>query len=216
MQGRRNERARRAARSRRLQIRRITHPARRIDAPPYARARDDLRDPREIRPLLSADARQCHDDHPLRPERWIGQDLGWPLEGIAAEVERQHDTWIGAQRTQQLRVRLGLGAEHQTAASPPPGRPRLVPHPGIEPYIETRRELCERSQVVARPLDGVEIGDVEGAERMKPKQPGNHVARRAGGAERRLDRPILVAPSLARVDHLAAFQVNDWDDLHAA
>ena len=74
----------------------------------------------------------------------------------------------------------------------------------------------DRSLVVAPPLDGVEIGDVECLKRVNGKEPARDIDRIAARRQRRLDRPVAIALAHLRTHHRAIFEIEDRNDLHGA
>jgi hypothetical protein len=82
-------------------------------------------------------------------------------------------------------------------------------HPGT-----SELDPAERRTVVARPLDGVEVGDIERCERIDREQAARDVERIAGRRERRRDRPIEVTLSHAGAHHHAVLEIENRNDLH--
>ena len=104
-----------------------------------------------------------------------------------------------ARRIERRLERPGIG---KTGVHPKLGRIRQTAQSGNR--IMVRREAG----------DGVEIGNVEGLERVERTQPLRNRDGIGAFRKRRHDRPVAVAFALFGAHHLAVFQVEDRDDTH--
>jgi len=86
----------------------------------------------------------------------------------------------------------------------------------VNPHLQRRKlfaDAAQRPDIVAVPLDRVEIGDIKGREGVDRQQATNDIDRVAGSRKRRFERPIRRPIAAPRADDLTMQEVNDWDNL---
>ena len=144
-----------------------------------ARVRQDRRKAVRVRPRARADTCQRHHDHVVRPGGRSGEGVD-RAERVATrpEVEGQHGGRPAArcpQFSDERRVGHGLGADHSTSDTRalPSEEVAAVGDAGVDPELDVGKggvDRSDRSHVVALPLDRVDVGEIEGSERMQPQQ----------------------------------------------
>src|ERR1700693_5805725 len=86
----------------------------------------------------------------------------------------------------------------------------------VNPHLQRWKlfaDAAQRPDIVAVPLDRVEIGDIKGRKGVDRQQATNDIDRVAGSRKRRFERPIRRPIAAPRADDLAMHEVNDWDTL---
>ncbi len=177
----------------------------------------------EIGSGIAADASQGHDDDAPGPESGVGLDLRRPDEPLAAIVERE-DAACRSELPQgggELSCRRqGLAAQHRDGAGLGQRERRIGGgDAAIDPEREVgmaAREVGDDGLVTAVSGDGVEIGNVEAAERRQRQQALEHGDRRGARRQWRRDRPILCPLAGAGMDHLAGFEIEHRNDRERA
>ncbi|OJW85582.1 MAG: hypothetical protein BGO62_11910 [Thiobacillus sp. 65-1402] len=192
------------------EIRRVAHaagriqPAGRIQAP-------QLRQACQVGAGAGPDPRQRHGDHIVRPARRIAQQIGRSEKILAAVIQRQHAA-IGVIAACG-RFSQALAAQHrppQAAASPACGGSDIG-KTGIDPPFQSRMgtlQTFQRGPVIAPAENGIQVGNIEPAERIQREQPLHHGLGPAGAAQHGAQRPVFVTPAGPRAYHLPAHQVE--------
>jgi (4-(4-[2-(gamma-L-glutamylamino)ethyl]phenoxymethyl)furan-2-yl)methanamine synthase len=201
----------------------IAHAPRRVDLAVGAGQRRDLGEAREVRPLPAADARERHDDGPVRPRLGLRQEGRRPEERLAAEIERKGKAaGIGGHKSgEPIRgpPRLRADDRDDTLVREKPASIFGAAKAGIDPELqagERLRQAQDRGGIGLGTGNAVEIGDVELPEREELQQATHDGDGVAPDGERRRDRPIGRAIAAGGAHHASGADVDDGDDLHAA
>lgn len=173
---------------------------------------------RHVRPLSATDAGESHDNDALRPQAGIAVRPLRPARAGGVVVEGENHA---------LRPKGGLHIGVPKAFGADDGGAEAIFRTGgdmdrialtrIHPQFEAREgasEVAYRCVIAARPGYGIDISHIEGAERCKREQPGNHVVRLGGGRERSLDGAIGLALAPVGTHDDPSLQVDDGDKLH--
>jgi len=202
---------RRAGPGQRGQIAGMAHTARGIETAGRIQL-PQLYEACQIGPRLHPHTRQGHDDHLRRPAFRVLQKRVGTEKIVSPEIQRQ-DALRGPCPAFR-KGRQALAAQHR----PSPAcclrglsRRRTGKSP-VHPELELRmRSLqCLHDLSMMAPLqDGVQIGNIDSPEGIQRKQPMQHRRGAAGIAQRRLQRPIVVALAGPGTHHLPVHQIEN-------
>lgn len=180
------------------------------------RARDERAQALEVRPLAGADAGEGHGDDLLRPARGILEQRRRTDELVAAKVEREDERAAAGKAGREGGGGQRLAADDGAAQTPrlPGGERGLVGDAGIDPQRKHRKsapDRLDRGEVVALALNRVEVGEVEGGERVVLEQGADDRERRAARTERGDDWPVARALTLDCAHDRAVQEIDDRD-----
>ena len=211
MQGTGQERARRSAAGKRIEVRGVANAPGGEYLVPVGPA-DQSGESFKVRPKSGTDPGKCHGDDSVGPKRCIGEHRRRADEAVAAKIERQHG------RIPDTRGKCVSG--HALAGDNGHSEPTRLPcdevsdigDAGVGPDVEfgeTPVDAFDRRQIVAALLDRIEVGKIELVERVKVEDRADNVLGCATRAERGNHRPVTgpITPHCA--DDYAAKNIDD-------
>lgn len=211
MQGTGQEHAGSSALGKRIEVGGVANTAGGEDLAPVGPV-DQFGESFKVRSKSGTHPGQCHGDDPAGPKRSIGEHRRRTDEAIAAKIERQHGRIMDTRSKCVGGNALAADNSHSESARLPFDEGGDIGDAGVGPDVESGKtpvDAFDYREVVATPLNRIEVGNVEMAERVKVEERGDNVLGCATRAERGKHRPVTGPITSHSADDYAAKNIDN-------